>query len=437
MIWIYILVATVISYLLCKKECKRPEYFILMLFPIELYGLNIASVTVKPYMIFGAVVVFLYFKKKRSVQLNKMILLFAVMLLFANLFTGLIVSSVMQHLMFILNLIIVSSVLLYNDCVDLTSLSSVAVATLIGHGVVFFVLSLMFNLNNALPDLLAYERNDFGVYISLRNGIEEEIRMRGFTIDPNGFVVNYVFGGACAMYCALSTKGNTIKNWIAVGCLLFIILQSGSRMGLLCFLLIAVFSIIYTVNVRKVNRNAIIYMGLIIVGLIVYTAIYFDAVSTFFDSYFNDRASLSSDKGRLTIWTSNMQYLIRTGKIWLGVGQDQIAQIGDLHTAFHNTWLEWVGGCGIFIGGFISLWFLRIAIRAVIGLKYCKANQPMCLPVALGYIGTVICISSISNIANVTYIFLAFLMNYHLSNIKPTEGINEFQGTDKKQSIAV
>ncbi len=438
MIWIYILIATVISYLLCKKECKRPEYFILMLFPIELYGINIASVTVKPYMLFGAAVIFLYLYTKKSFHIKKIIIVFTILLLISNLFTGLIFSSVMQHLMFILNMLIVSCVLSYrDDGVDIHSLSKVAIATLIGHGVVFLVIAVLFNMNNAFPDALAYGRTDTGIFIRLTNGIEEETRMRGFTIDPNGFVVNYIFGGASALYYVFSNKGSLIKNLTALFLFLFIIIQSGSRMSLLCFAALVVFSVLYIVKAREVNRNMILGIGLIVFVALAYTAFNFNIVRSFFDSYFNDRASLSSESGRLTIWSSNMNYLVRTGKIWFGVGQDQIAQVGDMHTAFHNTWLEWISGCGIFIGGFISLWFLKISIRALGRMRYYKHNLPIAIPFVLGYVGIVLCISSISNIANITYIFLAFLINYHLLNSNHAEDTNELKGTHKEQRISV
>ncbi len=438
MIWVYILLATVISYLLCRKECKRPEYFILMFFPIELYGLNVASVTVKPYMIFGAVVIFFYFFIKRCFYIKKIILIFAFLLFFADLLTGLILSSVMQHLMFILNLMIASCVLsLSDDGIDLHSLSKVAIATLIGHGIVFLVLAVLFNMNNAFPDLLAYERNETGVFISLANATQEEIRMRGFTIDPNGFVVNYVFGGASALYYALSNKGSRIKNLTALILFVFIIIESGSRMGLLCFAALIVFSVLYIVTARKVNRNVIVVTGLVVFAVIIYAVLNLNSLTAFFNSYFNDRASLSSDKGRFTIWVSNMDYLIRTGKIWFGVGQDQIARLGDLNTAFHNTWLEWIGGCGIFIGGFISLWFLIIAVRAIGKMRYYKHNLPIAVPFVFGYVGTLLCISSISNIANITYIFLAFLINYHLLNLNCVGDTDEHKGIRKKQQISV
>ncbi len=438
MIWVYISIATVIAFLLCKDKLKRPEYFILALFPIELYGINVATITIKPYMLYGVVIVFLYFLRKKSFYINRIIIVFLILLVFSNLLTGLISTSIMQHAMFLINMIIVSIVLAFDENgVDINSISEVAIATLIGHGIVFLILAVLFNAGVSVPDMLSDGRTETGIYIVLSNATEESIRMRGFTIDPNGFVANYFLAGSCALWQATRNRRNRIKNLLAVALFLFIIIQSGSRMSLLCFAVLVVLVTVYNIKIDNVNRNAFIIANLVVLLGTICFVVYYREISGFITSFFSGRAGLFSNAGRFTIWISNFKYLVRTDKIWLGLGQDQIAQLGDLNTAFHNTWLEWIAGCGLFIGGFISLWFLRIAVKTVGKLRIYKRRIPDVIPMGLGYICTVICMSSVSNIANITCLFLAFLLSYHLSYSISTEDKNELKNENKEQQVSV
>ena len=52
MIWVWIIAAIAISWLLCRKKVAWYHY-IWMLLPVEMYGITIAGATIKPYMILG------------------------------------------------------------------------------------------------------------------------------------------------------------------------------------------------------------------------------------------------------------------------------------------------------------------------------------------------------------------------------------------------
>lgn len=415
MIWLYIIAATAISYFLCKKDCTRPEYYVVMLFPIEMYGITVATATIKPYMIVGIIIVMQSFFREKKVAIRPVILVFAFLLIFSDLFTGLQVSSIMQHLMVLLNMVIVSCVLSTSEEeVDLSSLSSVAIATVIGHGLVFLACTILLRMNSGFSGILAHNRNDAGVFLQLTSGITSEIRMRGFTIDPNGFVVNYLLGGGCAIYYLFTKEEKRIKNIIAILLFAFIVIESGSRMGLICFLVLFVLGFMYANRLNGMKASGLIFIGVVSTVLIGLIAFRFDTISSVINSVFMRRASVTSSAGRLTIWSSNLDYLISSNKIWLGVGQDQIASVGDFGHAFHNTWLEWIAGCGIFIGGAIDIWFLKVLFSELIHIRRYLRELPDGTPYVLCYLGTILCISTISNIANITYLFLAVLLTYHL-----------------------
>ena len=52
MMWVWIIAAIAISWLLCRKKVAWYHY-IWMLLPVEMYGITIAGATIKPYMILG------------------------------------------------------------------------------------------------------------------------------------------------------------------------------------------------------------------------------------------------------------------------------------------------------------------------------------------------------------------------------------------------
>ena len=355
MIWLYILISIILSYFFCRKECKRPEYYILILFPIEMYGLNVGSATIKLYMFVGTIIA-IYFIIMRKAKIRPVILLVTFLLILSDIFTGLEFPSVKQHMMFLLNMIIAFCILdISDDSTDLKALASVAIATVIGHGIVFAMCTAMLRVNSNFPDILAYNRTETGIFLRLMSGTIEEIRMRGFAIDPNGFVVNYLLGGGCAIYYAFTERLNRFKNIIAIILFAFIVIASGSRTAMICLLVMLVLGFLYATKTNGMSRGGVIIFGLFFTIGIFLLTFNFNLLSSAFNTFFIRRAALSSDAGRFTIWTSNMDYLIRTNKIWLGVGQGQISIVGNLGHAFHNTWLEWVAGCGIVIGGMIDM----------------------------------------------------------------------------------
>ncbi|NLC25867.1 MAG: O-antigen ligase family protein [Fastidiosipila sp.] len=426
MIWLFIIAATVLSYLFCKKDCTRPEYYIVMLFPIEMYGISVASATIKPYMILGIVIVIQYFVHARKAATRPVILAFAFLMLLSDILTGLQFASIMQHLMVLLNMLIVSSVLdLSGDDIDLFSLANVSIATVIGHGLVFLACTMMLRINSGFPGILATNRNDVGVFLQLTSGITQEIRMRGFTIDPNGFVVNYLLGGGCAIYYLFTKEGSRKKNIIAVVLFALIVIESGSRMGMVCFLVLFILGFMYANRLNGMSATGMILFGIASMSMVGVIVLRFDLISSIFNSFFTGRATVTSSDGRFTIWRSNWDYLISSNKIWLGVGQGQIASAGSFGHAFHNTWLEWISGCGIFIGGAIDLWFLKILFSEMTHLNRYLRYLPSATPYVLCYAGTVLCLTTISNIANITYIFLTFLLTYHLRNQRMRAAENE------------
>ena len=105
MIWIWIVAAVLISWLFCKRGIGWYHYIWLLL-PIEMYGVTIAGATVKPYMLFGICIIVSDFIRNKTIRVHTTIIAVTFALIISDFLTGFVTSSVMQHIMFILVLII-------------------------------------------------------------------------------------------------------------------------------------------------------------------------------------------------------------------------------------------------------------------------------------------------------------------------------------------
>lgn len=105
MIWAWIATAVAISLLFCKKGISWYHYIWLLL-PIEMYGVTIAGATLKPYMLFGICIIASDFIRNKTIRVPATIIAVVFTLIFSDLLTGVVMASVMQHIMFILVLMI-------------------------------------------------------------------------------------------------------------------------------------------------------------------------------------------------------------------------------------------------------------------------------------------------------------------------------------------
>ena len=126
---------------------------------------------------------------------------------------------------------------------------------------------------------------------------------------------------------------------------------------------------------------------------------------------------MGSEYGRLTIWKTNIQYLIGNNKELFGVGQNQIYLLTERGLACHNTWLEWICGTGIFLGVAIDLWFILAPLKykkRAIGLG--DENTKNAIPLIMAYVIVVVCISTVDNITNSVLLFLMLILRYGTIN---------------------
>lgn len=416
MIWTWILAAVIISWLFCKKGIGWYHYIWLLL-PIEMYGVTVAGATIKPYMLFGCLIMLGDLLKHRTLRVHATLIVVTFVLIISDYLTGFIMASVMQHIMFVLVLFIGYCYQDYQtNGIEFEEIGQVALATTIGYGLVFTVAWLAFSFGYSINGIYASERLDAGIVLKLASfGETVSSRLRGFCIDPNSVIATLIPGAAYAMANIVLKKKDIAKSLIGIVVYLAVVVYSGSRMALLCSvaLLVVFFIIGYRRSENKRRMATVGVVGILVITLLSFlnlNAIILEIAKVWADM-FGDRASLGSEYGRLTIWKTNLTYLIENNKIWFGVGQNQIYLLTQRGLACHNTWLEWVCGTGIILGLFMDWWFIFAPVRfkrRIVG----KADKQNILPVVLAYITVVVCISTVDNITNSVLIFLMLILRY-------------------------
>lgn len=420
MIWAWILAAVIISWLFCKKEIGWYHYIWLLL-PIEMYGVNIAGATIKPYMLFGCLIILGDLLKHKTLRIHATLITVLFALIVSDYLTGFVMTSVMQHIMFVLVLFIGYCYQDYQtDGIEFEEIGHAALATTIGYGLVFTLAWLAFSLGYSVNGIYASERLDAGIVLKLASfGGTVSSRLRGFCIDPNSVITTLIPGAAYAMANITFKKKDIVKSILGIAVYFAVVFYSSSRMALLCsFAMSVVFFIIgYR---RSENKRRMASIGVIVV-LVAFILAFLNLdtivieIAKIWADLFGERASLGSEYGRLTIWKTNLTYLIDSNKIWFGVGQNQIYLLTQRGLACHSTWLEWVCGTGIVLGLLIDCWFIFAPVRfrrRVIG----KADVQNILPVILAYITVIVCISTVDNITNSVLVFLMLILRYGTIN---------------------
>lgn len=421
MIWAWIVAAVIVSWLFCKKGIRWYHYIWLLL-PIEMYGVTIAGATLKPYMLFGICIIVADFVRNKTIRVPAAIVAVIFALILSDYLTGFVMASVMQHIMFILVLMIGYCYQNYQcDGIEFVEMGQAALAVTIGYGIVFTVAWLMFSNYGVTADgIYATERLDAGIVLRLASfGGDISSRLRGFCIDPNSVIITLIPGATYALANIVYQKQDIIKSLLAIVVYLAVVFYSGSRMALICSIVMLV--IFFVIGYRKSeNKRQMAVAGIASIGILVVVIIInldtviLEVAKTWTDM-FGERASLGSEYGRLTIWKTNIEYLISNSKVWFGVGQNQIYLLTERGLACHNTWLEWICGTGIILGVTIDLWFILAPVRFEKRTKGMDSENA--LPIIMAYITVVVCVSTVDNITNPVLLFLMLILRYGKINL--------------------
>lgn len=414
MIWVWIIAAIAISWLLCRKKVAWYHY-IWMLLPVEMYGITIAGATIKPYMILGAFMIIKNLLDRKAHKVPAAFVAIIFLLSVSDILNGLIIASIMQHVMFLVIIYIAYNYVLISENDDdlLENIEVSTIATTIGYGLVFLVAYWFYSRGIGFGGIYTTDRYSAGMLLNfISTGGQTTVRLRGFCIDPNSVVTTLIPGASFGLARLLYKNGGKFRSLVAVILYAIVMDLSGSRMAVVCTVAMV---IIMLMMGYKQAENKLWWFGLIALVLLVvsFMAVYrFQNIASEVYSFFTARAGLNDTGGRFTIWKYNARWLSDNGRLLFGVGQNQISNLTSVGKACHNTWLEWICGTGILLGGMIDLWFV---ITPFVFLDRLKRNRIFIrdiIPIVLAYVTALICITTVDNITNSVVLFLMVIFRY-------------------------
>ena len=414
MIWVWIIAAIAISWLLCRKKVAWYHY-IWMLLPVEMYGITIAGATTKPYMILGVFMIIKNLLDRKAHKVPAAFVAIIFLLSVSDILNGLIIASIMQHVMFLVIIYIAYNYVLISENDDdlLENIEVSTIATTIGYGLVFLVAYWFYSRGIGFGGIYTTDRYSAGMLLNfISTGGQTTVRLRGFCIDPNSVVTTLIPGASFGLARLLYKNGGKFRSLVAVILYAIVMDLSGSRMAVVCTVAMV---IIMLMMGCKQAEHKLWWFGLIALVLLVvsFMAVYrFQNIASEVYSFFTARAGLNDTGGRFTIWKYNARWLSDNGRLLFGVGQNQISNLTSVGKACHNTWLEWICGTGILLGGMIDLWFV---ITPFVFLDRLKRNRIFIrdiIPIVLAYVTALICITTVDNITNSVVLFLMVIFRY-------------------------
>lgn len=133
---------------------------------------------------------------------------------------------------------------------------------------------------------------------------------------------------------------------------------------------------------------------------------------------YENRSGLTDEYGRLLIWSNALSILIATSPL-IGLGTGMIQYRTATHLMCHNTWLEWICGCGFVVGGAIVIYFAVNSIM-MLSRRYRKnisrENHSVYLGTAIGLVGVIIELTTIDNLTFSYLWFLLIMGNYMVNH---------------------
>lgn len=415
MIWIWIIAAVLLSMWSCRGSEIKYYHYVWLLLPIEMYGISIAGALLKPYMIYGLFVILMEVMRKKRICLPSSLLLISFALIMTDCANGMHVDSIMQHFMYIfVALIAVYYVQASDFCIDLGCVSKLTRSLVLGYGCIFAIAFIVYLFKPAFPNMVTANRVSPGLFLQQYGaGGSVSIRFRGFTLDPNSAIAPFFPGYCFALHELYTRRKERTRNILILMVFWIVVFISNSRGALLCSLMLStIITVDRFIAARDKSKWLISFVG------IVFAIVLFAVVSnrnvfrllgdTLYD-YMNQRAGLTDEAGRLTIWTKNLNALFESGNWAFGVGQNRIQFYTLEGKHCHNTWIEWICGSGIFVGTAIVLWHLFAPLKSYLRLRN-GTGKKQTGELLLAYYSIFVCVAFIDNITNATMVFLIFLL---------------------------
>ncbi len=423
--WIFIIAAVIISALpLINKKIDISNYMWLLI-PIDGYGISIAGASIRPYMVFAILLLFITYAKNKGkdfdLSATKGQLLagiICILILMQSLFDGENLPAITGSIMLIIAYICAQIYTSCTDCSKIEQLSDVFIASCFGYGVVYLSTYFLLKSGVDISGLIATSRAEDGLFMQMSNMSNgqyvEAYRLRGFAYDPNTMFVQFIFGiSACVS--KLFKKFN-LYHMLTILISLICVMLSSSRMGLLC----SIFAIVITAIVcisqfesikKRILSTVSIITSCSVLMMFTVTRVGQSIMSQLFATYSN-RSSLTDEYGRFSIWRECLKIYWEKNPL-SGVGLGKMSKLTAMERMTHNTWLQFICECGLIIGGITVLYFLSILIIGWVKLPkkhlHDKENTSY-LTLVIGYTGVIISLISVDNITNSFLWFTALIL---------------------------
>ena len=419
-IWVWFLLAFLISKYILRRKTIHFENYIWLLLPVDMYGINIFGATIKPYMIFSIILlVKLAWHNKGHIKIcyDRSWLLSEGVMVFGVLFINCINNETLRSANAALLVVVVYvCTLIYISSIDefaFYEIPDVIIASSIGYGIVFIGIFILFNLGIPLPGSVSVNRQVPGIFLNfnnMRNGtLIQMIRLRGFTIDPNTVIGTFIFGAVASLIKLLYGKEKRLM-WSAFIICFACVLLSNSRTGFICSIAIFFAAFFYSCKVlNNKQTKKLMLAGLCVICMIFFLLAFggvFEKVKNLFEIMYANRSGLTDQFGRMTIWREAFEIWVKENVFW-GIGLGQMQYYTNVNRACHNTWLEWLCSSGLIVGGVVVAFFISAILNGLIKSKFYlgKNNDILYQTMKWGTLGTIL---SLITVDNVTYSYLWF-----------------------------
>ena len=404
-------------------------HFIWALLPIDMYGLKLFGVTIKPYMIFGLVIIICsisnfiikarinnnYVAVSRENLHYRFVIFVCNMVIFflmlcSDIFNGATIGSLLQQFMWLFIVFIAYTYMCNVNQYGQWKNAYIAICTTTKVYISFFILSylLITLFNNS--DLLALSRFDSGLFIKFDNSNLE--RLRGYFIDSNTLFTSLSIGVSALILNVISAK-RKISDYMWLALAVFIVYLTNSRNTLINFLFIFIFLLLCYRPIRKMSiKNIMIVTGILMVGLIIFSHIdIYSSVIEWYQVSYSEHSELGAQYGRFSIWRNNLSII--KNDLLFGMGQGLLRTVS--YRDFHNTWFEVLGANGILVTIFYMFPIFFVLHKYIKHRKKAimlgNDSEKMYFSLIAGYIGVLISLSTVSNINNSYLIFATFILS--------------------------
>jgi hypothetical protein len=430
-IWLWIIAAWMLTKLILWKKDINIEHYVWMLLPVDMYGVTIAGVTLKPYMIFCLFLLLrMLIRHETRIYIGghstKVGLFLCGSVLIINILNGGNTVSIASSLMLIL---VYACGLTYVTQIGghFSQAEEVIKASAIGYGLIFLLAFVLTQAGISIPgsNVLNNERLQPGIVMGFGNMLDGQYisinRLRGFTIDPNSL------SGTFLPAISMCTTGLFVgkRNWknlagfiISLGC----VIASNSRTGIVCTVFVIILGYLYSMpylDPYRRSKSILLVLTVVIVGVaVIFVTNKLEGIVGNVLEIYENRSGLTDEYGRLLIWSNALSILIATSPL-IGLGTGMIQYRTATHLMCHNTWLEWICGCGFVVGGAIVIYFAVNSIM-MLSRRYRKnisrENHSVYLGTAIGLVGVIIELTTIDNLTFSYLWFLLIMGNYMVNH---------------------